>query len=221
MLAPGAPSAQIADALTRSADWASAIVDTTMKARYGDARSPYHPAAAFDVFDLDAEKIETMRSAVTAFNDSVVGLRHASNGAELLHDVRSDIRSVPGMARFDHSADMVYHADRPAEAVYEAVASDARLPQGVRDAASDAKQAVAAIVLAHSEYAWFAPLNASYADAAGPTAHLPLSAELYDPWSFGGVTETHNAFFKAVHGRDLARALGAYDAQSDRAVLVA
>jgi hypothetical protein len=125
------------------------------------------------------------------------------------------------MARFDHSADMVYHADRPAEAVYNAVASDARLPKPLRDAAGEAKKAVAALVLAHSEYAWFSPLNASYADAAGPTAHLPLSPEQYDPWISGGVTETHNAFFKDVHGQDLARALGAYDARDNRAVLVA
>ena len=222
MLAPGAPSAKIAGALTQSGEWASAVVETTMQARYGDARSSYHPAAAFDVFDLDASKIETMRSAVAAFKNSVVGFRRARNSAELLHDVRSDIRSVPGMARFDHSADMVYHADRPAEAVYNNVSADARLPKTVRSAANDASKAVAALVLAHSEYAWFSPLNASYADAAGPTAHLPLSPDQYDPWISGGVTETHNAFFRAVHGRELARALGAYDdAQDTHAVLVA
>lgn len=221
MLAPGAPSARIADALTQPGDWAAAVVEATMQVRYGDAHSAYHPAAAFDALDLDPSKLAIVRSAVAAFNESVIGLRHAVNGTQLVHDVRSDIRSVPGMARFDHTADMVYHADRPAEAVYDAIASDTRLPKSVRDAASSAKAAVSALVLAHSESAWFGPLNASYADAAGPTAHLPLSPEQYDPWSSGGVTETHNAFFKAVHGPDLARTLGAYDARDDRAVLVA
>jgi len=221
MLAPGAPSAKIADALTQPGDWASAVVDATMQTRYGDARSSYHPAAAFGVFDLDPAKIQAVRSAVAGFNASVVGLRRLPSGADMLHDVRSDIRSIPGMARFDHSADMVYHADRPAEAVYDAIASDSRLPASVRNTAAAARDAVGALVLAHREYAWFAPLNSSYADAAGPTEHLPLTPQQYDPWSSGGVTETHNEFFGAVHGRELARALGAYDARDDRAVLVA
>jgi len=221
MLAPGAPSAKIADALTQPGDWAAGVVDATMQTRYGDARSGYHPAAAFDVLDLDPAKIAAVRSAVARFNTSAVGLRHMPSGAELLHDLRFDIRSVPGMARFDHSADMVYHADRPAEAVYDAIASDERLPKAVRSAAAGAKDAVSALVLAHREYAWFSPLNSSYADAVGPTEHLPLTPQQYDPWSSGGVTETHNEFFGAVHGRELARALGAYDARDDRAVLVA
>ena len=221
MLTPGAPSAQIAQSLTQGGDWPHAIVDETMHARYGDGSSLYHPAAAFDVFDLDQQKISTMRSAVTAFNDSVIGLRKGRNGADLLRDVRADIRSVPGMARFDHTADMIYHADRPVEAVYDKIASDSRLPDRVRSAATAAKDAVGALVLAHGEYSWFAPLNARYDDAAGPTAHLPLMPDQYDPWVRGGVTETHNEFFDAVHGRQLAQALGAYDASANRAVMVA
>ncbi len=221
MIAPGAPSANIAHALTQGGDWPAQVVDATMRARYGPSGDSYHPAAAFDVFDLDPGKVATMRTAVTRFNDSVVGLRGADNGAELLRDVRSDIRSTPGMARFDHSADMVYHADRPVEAVYAKIASDGRLPGSVRDAASKARSAVGALVLAHAESDWCEPLHASYADAAGPTAHLPLNPGQYDPWVAGGVTETRNDFFRAVHGPELARALGAYSAADARAVMVA
>jgi hypothetical protein len=221
MLTPGVPSAKVADVLTQGGDWAHNVVDATMRTRYGDGHSQYHPAAAFDVFDLDAQKIATMRSAVTAFNDSVVDMKRLKTGAGLLHDVRSDIRAVPGMARFDHTSDMVYHADRPAEAVYDRISADRRLPASVRDAAGTAKGAVDALVIAHAENAWFAEFHAPYADAAGPTAHIPLTPGQYDPWSSGGVSETHNGFFDAVHGRELARAIGAYSSADDRAALVA
>jgi len=221
MLTPGVPSAKIADVLTQGGDWAKNVVDATMHTSYGDGKSTYHPAAAFDVFDLDTQKLTTVRSAVTAFNDSVVGLGRLKNGAELLHDVRSDIRAVPGMARFDHSSDMVYHADRPATAVYDRIGNDQRLPSTLRDAAQAAEKAVDGLVLAHGEYSWFAEFHAQYADATGPTAHLPISQSQYDPWSGSGVSETHNQFFNAVHGREFARAIGAYSAADDRAVLVA
>ncbi|MBV8222955.1 MAG: hypothetical protein JO293_06300 [Candidatus Eremiobacteraeota bacterium] len=220
MLAPGAPSAKIADALTHGSDWASNVVDATMKVRYG-AGTSYHPAAAFDVLDLAPEKIDSVRRSITAFNDSVVALSKARGSGELIHDIRSDLRSVPGMARFDHTADMIYHSDRPAEAVYATIGADSRLPSNVRSAALQAKAAVGALVLAHDEYGWFAPMNASYADAAGPTAHMPISADQYDPWSESGVSETHNGFFGAVHAREFARAIGAYDGADDRIALVA
>jgi hypothetical protein len=221
MLTPGVPSAKIADVLTQGGDWAKNVVDETMQARYGDGHSQYHPAAAFDVFDLDIQKVATMRSAVADFNDSVVGLSRLKNGAALLHDVRLDIRTVPGMARFDHSAGMVYHADRPAEALYDRISNDGRLPASVRDAAQTAEKAVNGLVMAHAEYSWFAEFHAPYADAAGPTEHVPLNPGQYDPWSGSGVSETHNGFFNAVHGREFARAIGAYSAADDRAVLVA
>jgi len=221
MIAPGAPSAKIANALTTGGDWASSVVDTTMKARYGSDSSTYHPAAAFDVFDLAPDKIAAVRTAVTNLNDSVVALPHTQDGRDLLHDIRSDIRSVPGMARFDHTSDMIYHADRPAEAVYGKISADTRLPSAVRSAAGRAQQAVGAIVLAHGEYGWSEPMHASYADAAGPTAHIPLSPDQYDPWSGNGVSETNNSFFNAVHARELARAIGAYSAADDRVALVA
>jgi len=215
MLAPGAPSAKIADALTHGGDWAANVVQSTMQARYG--ADGYHPAAAFDVFDLDPAKMRAVRSSVRGFNDSVVRLRQSDAAGDLVHDVRSDIRGVPGMARFDHTADMIYHSDRPAEAVYDRIAADDRLPAYVRNSAASASQAARALVLAHEEYGMFLPFHASYADAAGPTEHLPLNRTQYDPWAGNGITETHNGFFDAVHGPEFARAIGAYNARDDAA----
>ena len=220
MLAPGVPSAKVADALTRAGSkWPAAVVDSTMRARYGSPA--YHPAAAFDVLDLNAEKIARVRTAVGDLNAAVSGLREDANGAEMLADVRSDVRSVRGMVRFDRSGDMPWHADRPAEAVYDAIASDARLPANLRSDARAAQEAVAALVLAHRESPDFVPFHACYSDAAGPTAHLPVTRQSYDAWAGGGVTETHNDFYEAVHGRDFARAIGAYDRAEDRAGAVA
>ncbi len=221
MLAPGVPSAKVAEALTHGGNWADQVVQATMQARYGSGLDVFHPAAAFDVFDLDPAKMASVRSDVRAFNDSVVRLRGAEGSGESIHAVRSDIRGVPGMARFDHSADMIYHSDRPAEAVYDRIAADQRLPDYVRGAAGNAAQAVRGIVLSHEEYGVFSPFHASYADAAGPTEHLPLNRASYDPWAGGGVTETHNGFFDAVHGRQFARAIGAYNARDDAAGAVA
>ncbi|MBC5825194.1 MAG: hypothetical protein GIW99_05370 [Candidatus Eremiobacteraeota bacterium] len=220
MIAPGVPSAKVADVLTKGdADWAKEVVDATMDACYGG--QPYHPAAAFDVLDLSPEKTSAIRSSVGKFNAQVSGLPKSEQRAEWLHDVRSDFRAVPGMVRFDHSADMPWHADRPAEAAYDAVADDARLPQGIRDAARQASESISAAVLAHRESSDFGPFHASYADAVGPTAHLPVNRRSYDEWAEGGITETHNDFFHAVHGRDLARALGAYNKTEDAASVVA
>ena len=214
MLAPGVPSAKVADILTEGAsDWPQQIVDATMKMRYG--MPPYHPAAAFDVLDLDPRKIAAVRSAVGDFNDAVVGLRSSADGADAIRDLRADIRSVRGMVRFDHSADMPWHTDRPAEAVYDAIASDGRLPDGVRSAARHASGAISDLILAHAESDDFGPFHASYSDAAGPTEHLPLTKRAYDPWVDGGVVETHNGFFDAVHGREFERAIGAYNARQD------
>jgi hypothetical protein len=221
MLAPGVPSAKVADVLTQGGDWADNLVSVTMHVSFGQGAAAYHPAAAFDVFDLDQKKVAAVRSAVGAFNDSVVEVARGVSGAKFARDIRSDIAAVPGMARFDHSSDMIYHSDRPVEAVYDRIRADGRLPGSVREAATDARETIGALVVAHSESAWFAPFRTSYADAAGPTAHLPLTPNQYDPWSSGGVSETHNEFFDAVHGRELARALGAYRATDDRPLLVA
>jgi len=223
MLAPGVPSAKVAVDLSTgdAAHWPERVVSDTMRTRYGT--DGYHPAAAFDVLDLDPKKMDEVRAAVKGFYECVErlpprggheGRREASDA---LADVRTDIAAVKGMARFDHSADMPWHADRPAIAVFDRVAADDRLPKEVREAASRASTAVRSLVLAHGESANFGPFHASYADAAGPTVHLPTTRRSYDGWAEGGVTETHNDFFDAVGGRELARAVGSYNAKEDRA----
>lgn len=217
MLAPGVPSARVAVDLTDAerSDWPQRVVDDTMRTRYG--ADGYHPSAAFDVLDLDPKKMGDVRDAVKAFFASVEALPRRGADAGALADVRADIAAVKGMARFDHSADMPWHADRPAIAVFDRVAADERIPQAVRNAATRASAAVRSIVLAHSEAQDFAPFHASYADAAGPTVHLPTTRRSYDGWAEAGVSETHNDFFDAVDGRDLARAVGSYNAREDRA----
>jgi hypothetical protein len=221
MLAPGVPSAAFADTLTHGSTWAQDAVEVTMRVRYGTGAGSYHPAAAFDVLDLDAPKIGQMRAAIGAFNHAVTALPRTEEGRQELREVRADLRAVRGMVRFDHSADMPWHADRPAMASYEAVADDMRLPQALRDAARTAHDAVAALVIAHKESADFGPFHASYDDAIGPTAHLPISRHSYDAWADQGVVETHNDFYDAVGGRDFARAIGAYDAREDAAGAIA
>jgi len=214
MLAPGVPSAAVADALTRGGDWANDVVKATMRQRYGPTGDTYHPAAAFDVFDLAPHKIARAREAVRAFDDAAAKLPRTSDA---IHALKSDVRSVRGMVRFDHSADMPWHADRPAEAMYDAIAGDDHLPLSLRTAAGEAAAAVRDIVLAHAESADYGPFNASYADAAGPTVHAPLSRRSFDSWADRGVSETHNSFYDAVDGREFARAVGAYNAAQDRA----
>lgn len=214
MIAPGAPSAEVADALTRAADeWPAAVVDATMKKRYGGGPQAYHPAAAFDVLDLDAKKVGAVRRAVTGFNDAVTSL---ADDPEAMAEIRSDLRRVRGMVRFDHT-DMPWHADRPAVAAYDAIASDDRLPQRLRTSAHNVEQAVEALIVAHGESPYYAPFRASYADAAGPTAHLPVTRRSFDSWADAGVSETHNDFYDAVRGREFARAIGSYNAREDRA----
>lgn len=217
MLAPGVPSAKVAVDLTDAdpSRWPHDVVSDTMRTRYGV--DGYHPAAAFDVLDLDPKKMDEVRQAVKSFYESVEALPRRGDGSEALADVRADISSVKGMARFDHSADMPWHADRPAIAVFDRVAADERVPQPLRDSASRASKAVRAIVIAHGEAQNFAPFHTSYADAAGPTVHLPTTRCSYDGWAEAGVTETHNDFFDAVGGRELARAVGSYNAKEDRA----
>jgi hypothetical protein len=217
MIAPGVPSAQVADELTRAgSSWPGAVVDATMRARYGSQSDGYHPAAAFDVFDLDPAKVARVRSAVAAFDDAVAAMPKRGAGADALHDVKADVGSVRGMARFGHSSGMPWHADRPAIAVYDGLAADARLPGAVRHAAADASAAVKALVLAHRESGAFAPFGSSYADAAGPTEHFPTTRNAFDSWADQGVSETHNGFYDAVDGREFAKAVGAYNAVEDR-----
>jgi len=214
MLAPGVPSAKVANALTQGGDWPRAVVDATMRQRYGAPGDAYHPAAAFDVLDLAPEKIANVRDAVRDFDDSIARLPRESDSVRSL---KADIRGTRGMVRFDHGAGMPWHADRPAEALYDAAAADEKLPQPVRDAAGRAAAAVRDIVLAHGESTDFGPFHASYDDAVGPTVHAPLSRHAYDAWADEGVSETHNGFFDAVDGREFARTVGSYNAAEDRA----
>jgi len=221
MLAPGVPSSAFADTITRGGGWAKDAVDVTMRARYGSGVNAYHPAAAFDVLDISAPTIAKVRGAIADFNLEVSSLGRTAEGRDEVREIRADIKSVRGMVRFDHSADMPWHADRPAIASYTAVADDARLPGVVRSAARSAASAVADMVIAHKESGDFGPFHASYTDAIGPTAHLPITRLSYDAWADQGVVETHNDFYDAVHGRDFARAIGAYNAVEDAAGAVA
>ncbi len=221
MLSPGVPSAKVADELTSAGQkWPEAVVNATMHARYG-ASDLYHPAAAFDVLDLSPRKIASLRTAITRFNDVVDKARHCDDGATTVREIRSDLKSVRGMVRFDRSHDMPWHADRPAEAAYEKIASDSRLSDDVRRAARDSYDAVADLVLAHAEASDFGPFHASYKDAIGPTQHLPVTSKSYDSWAQGGISETHNDFYNATHGREFARAIGAYSRAEDAAGAVA
>ena len=211
MLAPGVPSAKVADAISRGGDWPDAVVDSTMRAKYGPSGDAYHPAAAFDVLDLAPEKMERVRNAVRAFDDVAASL---DRGSDAMAALRSDMRSVHGMVRFDRTG-MPWHADRPAEAMYDTVAADDRLPNQLRAAARNASDAVRGIVIAHAESRSFGPFNSSYSDAAGPTVHAPVARSNYDAWADEGVSETHNHFFDSVDGRDFARAVGAYNKEQD------
>jgi hypothetical protein len=93
---------------------------------------------------------------------------------------------------------MPWHADRPAIALYNALASDGRLDSGLRSAAKAAAQSVASLVMAHQESRRFQPFDgSSYTDAVGPTVHFPVNAKQIDPWA-PHVTETHNRFFAAT-----------------------
>jgi hypothetical protein len=222
MLTPGVPSAKVAQALTDAGDnWPQVVVDSTMRARYGPSDDTYHPAAAFDVLDLDPTKMAAVRDAVGAFNAAVAALPHHGETLDALHEIRADLSSVKGMVRFDHASDMPWHADRPAIAAYDRIAGDERLPDEIRSAAQHASAAVGDLVLAHRESAEFGPFHASYRDAAGPTEHLPTKKNAYDSWAEQGVSETHTDFFDATGGRELARAIGAYNQREDAAGNVA
>jgi hypothetical protein len=210
MLAPGAPS-NVAHAITSNENdpnaMAKAVVSDVMRTKYdaGDFGG-FGPAAAFDVLDLDPAKIANAESAIKRFNDDVLSARHE---AGIRNAVRADVRSVDGMARFPESTpDMPWHADRPAIAVYNAVASDERLSATLRDDAKAASKAVGNLVLAHRESKSFDAFGgADYSDAAGPTLHLPTKPSQVDPWASNGISETDNAFYRSVDGDKLSGVL--------------
>ncbi|MDP9018275.1 MAG: hypothetical protein M3N19_08135, partial [Candidatus Eremiobacteraeota bacterium] len=206
MLSPGTPTA-VADAIAQHIDdpgsMASTVVNTVMDYQYRAGGQSWGPAAAFDVLDLNAAKWNTVEQTVKNLNDAIG--RAPRDEADTL---RRDAATVPGMVRFPEATpDMPWHADRPAIALYNAIAADAHLDANLRDAATQASAAVASTVLAHRESHNFAPFgDACYADAAGPTTHFPINPGQVDPWA-PGVSETHNAFYKTVDGSAVARTI--------------
>jgi len=180
-----------------------------MDARFGTF-GRLQPAAAFDVLDLDPAKIGRAEAFIKRLNDDLTAAAKSDAGAQAA--IRQDVRSVDGMVRFPEATkDMPWHADRPAIAVYDTLGSDGRLSANVRSDARAASAAVRDLVLAHRESDAFAPFDdaddADYSDAAGPTVHLPASRGQIDPWAKNGVSETHNAFYDAVDGPALTRAI--------------
>jgi hypothetical protein len=90
---------------------------------------------------------------------------------------------------------MPWHADRPAIALYDTIASDGRLEPSLREAAKSASAVVSSIVVAHKESDGFEPFGGSdYSDAVGPTVHFPVKPAQVDPWA-PKVSETKNRFF--------------------------
>ncbi len=209
MLSPGVPTT-VAEAIASNTGdagaMAHAVVRDVMNTRYaiGDGE-PVGPAAAFDVLDLDRAKIASAEAAIKRFNDDAAG---AARDRHIRHALRDDVKRIDGMVRFPAATpDMPWNADRPALAVYGAVASDARLNDAVRGDARAAADAVDALVLAHKESRDFAPFGgASYADAAGPTIHAPISPKQIDPWA-PKVSETDNAFYNDVDQNKFTRVI--------------
>jgi hypothetical protein len=207
MLSPGVPST-VADVIARNTDdpeaMARGVVDEVMSQRM---RLPngesFGTAAAFDVLDLAPDKIANADAAIKRFNDDAIADTTA-RGA-----IRDDVASVRGMVRFSASTpDMPWHSDRPAIAVYDKVASDGRLDEGLRADARSASAAVHDLILAHKESGRFAPFDgSSYRDAVGPTIHDPISRKQIDPWSAKGVSETDNAFYASVDQSKFARVI--------------
>jgi hypothetical protein len=209
MLSPGVPSIvahDIAGHLDDPNAMAKSIVNDVMRTRYDTPIGGIGPAAAFDVLDLDSKKLAAAESAIKAFNDDAASAAHADAGAR--DALRNDVASVQGMVRFpDATPDMPWHADRPAIATYNAVASDTALDATLRGEARRASDAVAALVLAHKESAHFAPFDgSSYRDAAGPTIHVPVTPKQIDPWA-PKVSETNNAFYRDTDAAKITGAL--------------
>lgn len=208
MVSPGVPS-DVADAIAKSGGdvhaMAGGIVKDVMHQKYGMDGQTWGPAAAFDVLDLDPEKLRGVESAVKALNDGIVARK---NDRSEVAAIREDAASVEGMVRFNAATpDMPWHADRPAVALYGSLANDARLDNGLRNAAKVAAKSVASLVVAHKESRDFAPFDgSSYADAAGPTVHFPVNAKQIDPWA-PHVTETHNRFFAATDAAQAERVI--------------
>jgi hypothetical protein len=198
MLAPGVPTTA-AEAIARHpgdpAAMAHELVARTMRTRYEMQGDTYAPAAAFDVIDCDPSKIGAMERAVKRLDGAIA--REASAHPSVARAIRTDAKRIDGMVRFTRE-NLPWHADRPALALYDTFARDARLPDDVRSAASGARDAVGATVLAHAETRGYAPFgDADYTDAVGPTVHFATTAKQRDPWA-PGVSETDTRFYARV-----------------------
>jgi hypothetical protein len=207
MLAPGVPTGVAHDIASHLGDpraMARAVVDTTMDTRYGIGDERFGPAAAFDVLDLAPKKIAAVERSVKALDAALVD---AAKERSARAAIREDARAIDGMVRFPEGKGLPWRADRPALALYDTLAQDGRLDGGVRQAAKRAHDAIANTVLAHRESDGFAPFNdADYSDAYGPTIHFPVMRKQIDAWA-PQISETDNAFYKAVGAADLARAV--------------
>ena len=126
MLAPGAPTTVASDIAAHADDpvaMARAVVRHTMGARYdAGEQGTFGPAAAFDVLDLAPQKIAAMTRAVTTLDAEIA---HDGHNRSLRAAIREDARAIPGMTRFTREA-LPWHADRPAIALYDTLASDGR-----------------------------------------------------------------------------------------------
>ncbi len=209
MVSPGVPT-RVAEAIARNSGgakaMANAVVDTVMNTRYaGPGFEPFAPAAAFDVLDLAPAKLASAERAIRTFNDDATA---SAKSPSVRAALRADVRQVDGMVRFPGATpDMPWHADRPAIAVYDRVASDSRLSDTVRNDAAKASAAVRSLVLAHRESASFDPFGgSSYKDAAGPTIHDPLTRKQVDPWA-PAISETKNRFYVATDQSAFAHAI--------------
>jgi hypothetical protein len=206
MIAPGAPSTIAEDIAAHSNDpaaMARAIVHRAMSTRYAIGDLCYGPAAAFDVLDLDPQKIVVMEHSVKQLNAAIVT---AAKDPHAKAEIKADSRDIEGMTR-SQDPRLPWHIDKPAEELYGVLAQDRMLSAELRAAARNAESAIAATVMAHGESRGFAPFgDASYRDAVGPTVHFPLSKKQIDPWA-PIMSETKNAFAKQVDEASVARAL--------------
>jgi hypothetical protein len=209
MLAPGVPS-NVAHAIASHENdpkaMGKAVVNDVMRAKYdaGDFGG-FGPAAAFDVLDLNPEKMGRAEAAIRLLNHDVA---KAAEDRNVRNSVREDARAIDGMARFPDTHGMPWRADRPAIAFYDTLGQDGRLGDDLRRDANNAAAAVRELVIAHRESDDFAPFgHADYSDAAGPTIHLPTTSGQIDPWSDAGVTETDNDFYKSVDQAAMTRVL--------------
>jgi len=206
MIAPGAPTSVAEDIADHQDDpdaMAKSIVRDTMSTHYGIGEERFAPAAAFDVFDLQPQKIAAMEQSIKQLNQEIIV---AAKDPAMKSAIKADGRQTEGMTRSQEPG-LPWHADRPAEALYRTLSADTRLSSSLRTAASDAAKAVKATVLAHAESRDFAPFDdANYRDAAGPTIHFPTTKGQIDPWA-PVVSETKNVFAQTVDALKAERAL--------------